>query len=233
VLVTQEQYEQTSTTYLIIQQGPQAGKRIEIWKDRTTIGRSRECDIFLEDIAVHRKQASIVLTAAGYILCDDHGSGDSFVNGRSVKEQLLTDGDQLLFGHTHFTFYSQAAATRPIPLPSSRGRELHVKKAIDPGSSAIARLELPSMRGAARSFEIQPEMTIGRSRECDIFLEDLAVSRLHATIHQFPDGGYELEDHRSATGTLVNGQAVTRSRLNEGDVVQIGSNRLIFRLTRS
>jgi len=31
----------------------------------------------------------------------------------------------------------------------------------------------------------------------------------------------------------VNGQAVTRSRLNEGDVVQIGSNRLIFRFTRS
>jgi len=231
--VTQEHYEQTSTTYLIIQLGPQAGKRIEIWKDRTTIGRSRECDIFLEDIAVHRKQASIVLTDVGYTLHDDHGSGDSFVNGRSVKEQLLTDGDQLLFGHTQFTFYSQASATRPITLPSSRGRESHVKKAIDPGSSAIAKLEFPGMRGAVRSFEIQPELTIGRSRECDIFLEDLAVSRLHATIHQLPDGGYELEDHRSATGTLVNGQAVTRARLNEGDVVQIGSNRLIFRLTRS
>jgi len=229
--VTQEQYEQTSTTYLIIQQGPQAGKRIEIWKDRTTIGRSRECDIFLEDIAVHRKQASIVLTDTGYILCDDHGSGDSFVNGRSIKEQLLTDGDQLLFGHTHLTFYSQAAATRPIPLPSSRGHELHVKRAIDPGSSAIARLELPSTRSVVHSFDIQPEMTIGRSRECDIFLEDLAVSRLHATIHQLPDGRYELEDHHSATGTLVNGRAITRYRLNEGDVVQIGSNSLIFRLT--
>jgi pSer/pThr/pTyr-binding forkhead associated (FHA) protein len=76
-------------------------------------------------------------------------------------------------------------------------------------------------------------MTIGRSRECDIFLEDLAVSRLHATIHQLPDGGYELEDHHSATGTLVNGRAVTYYRLNEGDVVQIGSNTLIFRLTPS
>ena len=231
--MTQEQYEQASTTYLIIQQGPQTGKRIEIWKDRTTIGRSRECDIFLEDIAVHRKQASLELTSAGYILCDDHGSGDSFVNGRPVKEQLLTDGDQLLFGHTYLTFYSQAAATRPIPLPSSRGHELHIKRAIDPGSSAIAKLEFPGTRGAVRSFEIQPEMTIGRSRECDIFLEDLAVSRLHTTIHQLPDGGYELEDHHSATGTLVNGRAVTHYRLNEGDVVQIGSNTLIFRLTPS
>jgi len=227
-MVSQEQYEQTSTTYLIIQQGPQAGKRIEIWKNRTTIGRSRECDIFLEDIAVHRKQASIVLNAAGYILYDDHGSGDSFVNGRPVKEQLLTDGDQLLFGNTRLTFYSQAAATRPIPLPSSRGQELI--KALDPGSSAIAKFELASIRGVVSSFEIHPEMTIGRNRECDLFLEDLAVSRLHATIHQLPDGGYELEDHRSATGTLVNGRPVTRYRLSEGDVVQIGSSKLTFRL---
>ncbi len=174
--VTQEQHEQASTTYLVIQQGPQAGKRIEIWKDRTTIGRSRDCDIFLEDISVHRKQASIVLGVAGYALYDDHGSGDSFVNGRPVKQQLLVDGD------------------------------------------------------VTRSFELQAEMTIGRSRDCDIFLEDLAVSRLHATIHQLPNGAYELEDHHSATGTFVNGWTVTRCQLHEGDIVQIGSSSLTVRL---
>ena len=231
--VTQQQHEQASTTFLVIQQGPQAGKRIEIWKDRTTIGRSRDCDIFLEDITVHRKQASIVLGAAGYVLLDDHGSGDSFVNGRPIKEQLLTDGDQLLFGNTQLTFFSQAAATRPIQLSSSRGRELHRRKTPDASSSSIARLELLDMQGVMRSFELQLEMTIGRSRDCDIFLEDLAVSRLHASIQQLPDGGYELEDHRSAAGTFVNGWAITRCRLNDGDVVQIGSSRLTVRLARS
>ncbi|HET7640327.1 MAG TPA: FHA domain-containing protein, partial [Ktedonobacteraceae bacterium] len=80
--------EPISAAYLVIQQGPQAGKRVEIWKDRTTIGRSRECDIFLEDISVHRKQASIIYTNAGFVLRDDHGSGDSIVNGRPVREQL-------------------------------------------------------------------------------------------------------------------------------------------------
>jgi len=86
-----------------------------------------------------------------------------------------------------------------------------------------------TLRGTMRSYEVLAEMTIGRSRECDIFLEDLAVSRLHATIHQMPDGSFELEDHRSATGTFVNGMRITRYHLLEGDVVQIGSNRLIFR----
>jgi pSer/pThr/pTyr-binding forkhead associated (FHA) protein len=231
--VTQQQDEQASTTYLVIQQGPQAGKRIEIWKDVTTIGRSLDCDIFLEDITVHRTQASIILTVSGYVLRDDHGSGDSFVNGKPVKEQLLSDGDILLFGNTELTFYSQAMATRPIQLPSSRGRESLRRKAADSGTMNIAQLELVDMRGATRNFELQPEMTIGRRRDCDIFLEDLAVSRIHASIHQLPNGNYELEDHRSATGTFVNGQAIKRYRLKNGDVVQIGSSKLLVHFARS
>ena len=223
--------ERIAAGYLIIHQGPGAPKRLELWKDITTIGRSRDCDIFLEDISVHRKQASILFSSIGYVLRDDHGSGDSFVNGKSVQEQLLKDGDKLLFGNTELTFYSREG-TRPFQLPSSRGRELLKGKQPDPNTGTIALLQVTSQQGGARTFELLPEMTIGRSRDCAIFLEDLAVSRIHATIHQLPDNSYEVEDNRSATGTFVNGQAVTRCRLKEGDVVQIGANRLIFRLSR-
>ena len=226
--MTNEPQDYTSAAHLIIQEGPRAGKRLEIWKDLTTIGRSRNCDIFLEDISVHRKQASIMRTVAGFVLRDDHGKGDSFVNGQSIKEQLLNHGDQLLFGNTKLVFYGNEG-TRPFQLASSRGHELHVMKRADPNSSTIANFDLTTMRGTMRSYELLPEMTIGRSRECDIFLEDLAVSRLHATIHQLPDGGFEIEDHRSATGTFVNGLRITRYRLLEGDIVQIGSSRLTFR----
>jgi len=177
---------------------------------------------------VHRKQASIMRTVSGFVLRDDHGKGDSFVNGQSVREQLLKHGDQLLFGNTRLVFYGNEG-TRPFQLASSRGHELHAMKRADPGNSAIANFELMTLRGTIRSYEVLSEMTIGRSREYDIFLEDLAVSRLHATIHQLPDGGFEIEDHRSATGTFVNGMRITRYRLLEGDIVQIGSNRLTFR----
>jgi len=226
--MVEEPQEYTTAAYLIIQEGPRAGKRLEIWKDLTTIGRSRDCDIFLEDISVHRKQASIVRTTTGFVLRDDHGKGDSFVNGQSIKEQLLKHGDQLLFGNTKLVFYGNEG-TRPFQLASSRGHELHVMKRADHNSSAIANFDLTTMRGTMRSYELLPEMTIGRSRECDIFLEDLAVSRLHATIHQLPDGGFEIEDHRSATGTFVNGLRITHYRLLEGDIVQVGSNMLTFR----
>ena len=223
--------EQIAVAYLVIQQGVRAGKRIEICKDVTTIGRSRHCDIFLEDIAVHRKQASVVWNGSGYLLRDDNGSGDSFVNGQPVQEHLLNHGDQLQFGNTELIFYAHEA-TQQFQQPISRGREMYIGKTPEPSTSAIAKIDLSNLRGAMQSFELQPYMTIGRSRDCSIFLEDLAVSRLHATIRQLPDKSYELEDHRSATGTYVNGLRVSRCLLNEGDVVQIGASKLVFRLSR-
>jgi pSer/pThr/pTyr-binding forkhead associated (FHA) protein len=220
--------EQSPEAYLVIQKGALIGKRLELWKECTTIGRSRDSDIFLEDVTVHRKQASIIRTATGYTLRDDHGYGDCFVNGRPVAQHDLQSGDELSFGQTRITFYANEG-TRPFQLPSSRGKELYLGKALDPQASAIGRLLLNNAQSAAPSIELQPGMTIGRSRECDIFLEDLAVSRHHATIEESTLGGYEIVDNKSATGTLVNGRPVTRQRLQEGDVIQIGNTR--FTLT--
>lgn len=228
--MAQEPIEQ-GAAYLVIQDGPQAGKRLEIWKDCTYIGRSRNCDIFLEDLAVHRKQASIHFTSSGYVLRDDNGNGDSFVNGQPTKECLLKEGDVLLFGHTQMIFFGHEG-TRPFPLPSSRGRESLLGKKLEPNASAITKLDLSNARGMVRSFDMHGEMTIGRSMECDIFLEDLAVSRLHATIREVGDGGYEIVDHRSVTGTFVNGMRITRYRLLEGDTVQIGMSKLTFKRSR-
>lgn len=227
--MSEEPYEQSPTAYLVIQQGPQMGKRLELWKNVTTIGRSRECDIFLEDLAVHRKQASIVRTTHGYMLRDDHGSGDSLVNEQPIISRLLADGDVLCFGNTRLTFYGHEG-TRPFKLASSRGKELKRLKKLEPDNSTLAKLDLFTARGTIGSYDLRDtEMTIGRSRECDIFLEDLAVSRLHATLRLLTDDVYEIEDHRSATGTFVNGLRITRYRLVEGDTVQIGSSRLTFR----
>lgn len=222
--------EQASGAYLVIQKDPQVGKRVELWKECTTIGRSRDRDIFLEDLSVHRKQASILRVGNDYALRDDHGSGDSFVNGQPVfEQQILSSGDQLLFGSTVITFFA-SEGTRPFQLPSSRGRELLMGRPKDPATGPSARLDVPGMQSdeILRSIELLPKMTIGRSRNCNIFLEDLVVSRYHSTINELASGDYELVDNKSATGTFVNGQAITHTILQEGDVIQIGTNKFIF-----
>ncbi|GHO43223.1 FHA domain-containing protein [Ktedonospora formicarum] len=221
----------STTAYLLIQKGPLVGKRVELWKDCTTIGRSRDCDLFLEDITVHRKQASILRLPNGFALRDDHGSGDSFVNGQPAQEQLLYNGDELEFGHTHMVFYD-SEGTRPFQLPSSRGRESLKGKDAESQSVAASYLYPVGGRSNVSQFEIFPDMTIGRSRECDLFLEDLSVSRHHATLHELEGGMYELLDNSSAVGTYINGRRITRQVLREGDVVQIGSIRFVYRQSK-
>jgi predicted component of type VI protein secretion system len=64
-------------------------------------------------------------------------------------------------------------------------------------------------------------ITIGRSADCDIVLDDRQVSRLHARILWRGDG-YELEDLASKNGTHLNGRDVEgRQPLRDGDEIQI------------
>lgn len=83
-----------------------------------------------------------------------------------------------------------------------------------------------------REYEVRKEsLSIGRSRESDIFLEDLAVSRLHASIVNQGNGNYALKDEGSANGTKINGQLVGKYQtypLQDGDRIQLGQTVLVF-----
>jgi hypothetical protein len=70
--------------------------------------------------------------------------------------------------------------------------------------------------------------TIGRSPDCDIFLDDVTVSRKHAVLME-RDGAYVIEDQGSLNGTFVNRRRIeVATRLQTGDEVQIGKYRLSF-----
>lgn len=80
-----------------------------------------------------------------------------------------------------------------------------------------------------RVFEIRGDkLTIGRSRDSDVFLEDLAVSRLHATVFRDEGGQYIVRDENSANGTTVNGQRIGEHVLDEGDEIALGQTVLAF-----
>ena len=71
------------------------------------------------------------------------------------------------------------------------------------------------------------QLTIGRSPQCDIFLNDMTVSRMHATIAP-RDGGFVITDSQSYNGIWINNVSVDQAKLNNGDIVQIGAFCLKF-----
>ena len=70
-------------------------------------------------------------------------------------------------------------------------------------------------------------ITIGRSSQNDITINDETVSRHHVQIVQHDDGHYTLHDLQSKNGTFVNGNMVRGEwNLTESDIVRIGNNTL-------
>ena len=81
---------------------------------------------------------------------------------------------------------------------------------------------------AGESFKPTGDRTrIGRSPDCEIFLDDVTVSRNHAVLLQ-QDGRFTVEDQGSLNGTFVNRKRIDSAQLEEGDEVQIGKYRMTF-----
>jgi hypothetical protein len=81
---------------------------------------------------------------------------------------------------------------------------------------------------AGESFRPAGERTrIGRSPDCEIFLDDVTVSRNHAVLIE-RDGKFFVEDQGSLNGTFVNRHRIESSPLEEGDELQVGKYRMTF-----
>lgn len=70
-------------------------------------------------------------------------------------------------------------------------------------------------------------VTVGRSPNADIFLDDVTVSRKHAEFIRTPSG-FTLRDTGSLNGTYVGRQLIDSIELHNGADVQIGKFRMIF-----
>ncbi len=100
-----------------------------------------------------------------------------------------------------------------------------------PAAKACAEAVLNVVRGPQTGVSIQlgdSVLTIGRSPQRDLFLNDMTVSREHAIVEPM-EGGYAISDTNSFNGVWVNNENVDAPRkLVNGDVIQIGAFCLLY-----
>jgi FHA domain/zinc-ribbon domain len=87
--------------------GGRVGETFHPDDERTTIGRSPDCGIFLDDVTVSRKHA-VLMQRDGVFTIEDQGSlNGTFVNRKRVESAQLEDGDELQIGKYRLTFLNR------------------------------------------------------------------------------------------------------------------------------
>lgn len=106
--------------------------------------------------------------------------------------------------------------------------ELELAPGIEELVAGQALLVVKRGPNAGSKFLIDRDATsVGRQPDCDIFLDDVTVSRRHAEVLREP-GRFVVKDAGSLNGTYVNRERVDVAELAGGDELQIGKFKLLF-----
>lgn len=134
----------------------------------------------------------------------------------AVPSEGVFDADEF---HREFGPSSAPQADTP-PVPA----EASPTELITPAAS----LATVTVRGVDHDVVLRGNrLTVGRLSACDICLSDANSSREHAAFER-EDGGWVIRDLGSTNGTSVNGQKITRQKLQDGDLIVIGVTELVY-----
>ena len=81
-----------------------------------------------------------------------------------------------------------------------------------------------------KKINLVAKMTIGRSPDCNIVIDNKLASRLHASIQKIKDVFF-IKDENSRSGTCINGRRIRSDKyvkLNPGDRITVGSVNLVL-----
>jgi hypothetical protein len=87
--------------------GGRTGETFHPEADSTTIGRSPDCGVFLDDVTVSRKHAVLVARDGGFFIEDQGSLNGTFVNRKRVEVAQLEDGDEVQIGKYRMTFLNR------------------------------------------------------------------------------------------------------------------------------
>jgi pSer/pThr/pTyr-binding forkhead associated (FHA) protein len=92
---------------LVVRSGGGRAGEIFPLEGETTIGRSPDCGIFLDDVTVSRKHAVLAERDGGFFIEDQGSLNGTFVNRKRVESAQLENDDELQIGKYRLTFFGR------------------------------------------------------------------------------------------------------------------------------
>ncbi|MBI2567720.1 MAG: FHA domain-containing protein [Candidatus Schekmanbacteria bacterium] len=99
---------------LTIVTGTEFSTKFAIQQAVVRLGRGDDNEIVLDDVSVSRRHARIVRRSEACVVEDLHSSGGTFLNGRRVQREVLSDGDEIGIGRFSLIFQEDYEGAVPL-----------------------------------------------------------------------------------------------------------------------
>ncbi|MEA1949267.1 MAG: FHA domain-containing protein [Thermodesulfobacteriota bacterium] len=191
--------------------------------ERISIGRHSDNDIIVKSREVSRHHCLISIDENKHVFVNDLNSlSGTFVNNRKIDRIQVNQNDILKVGNERYVF---VAAEDFEAKKETKKPAINLKSILfnEYSKERIASIKIRSTKDGAKELHCPSNSiyTIGRLQFCDIYIDDSAVSRTHATI-DVRENRVVITDSDSTNGTFVNNEMITRKVLENGDIIEIG-----------
>ena len=211
-----------------------------------TIGRVPGNGIVIDNAGVSRRHA-VIRMQDDKVLIEDLGSANgTFFRGQKIDKHELQNGDEIMVVKHRLVYRIPKEADAPPkaePAADAGQKTMYIDSAAmaqamgaKPGpartETAAAlrpRLILPDLKKFALE---EDEVTLGSGPSCQIKLSGMFVGKEHAKIVRIKEGHFKIQHLSGMAGTRVNGEKITEHVLKHGDEIEVGKQKLLFRLER-
>lgn len=196
------------------------------------LGRDASADLRIDDREVSRRHTRFYFDA-GWRVQDLGSTNGTWLDGRRVDSETIPDLARIHLGRGPSAPAVTARlepATPPAEETDIRTSRLPSVDAVDSAAPLPGTGGVPSLTYAAQPVSGGPHpppgvwegWTLGRDPACDLVVDDLLVSRVHARVRPLGDGRLHVRDVGSANGTFVDGIPIVESELRPGQLLGVG-----------
>jgi len=220
--------------FILLKLGENTLGRYTIKFTKLTIGRVPDNDVMIDNLAVSRHHAIITEERGSFYVEDQQSVNGTFVNGEKVTRRELSNNDEILIGK-HKLIFQESSKTKPeeVALQLADGKTILLDTAAlkrireyAPSPHRKVYLILPDRE----SMEISTDpFLIGKGDEADLKLKGMGIGHIQAKIVRDKEEEYRLIHVGGWKTTRINGAKISEQTLLDGDEIQIGKYRLIFR----
>ncbi len=203
-------------------------KEVPLTKDRTTLGRRPYNDIVIDNLAVSGEHAVLQLLGSEVYLEDLNSTNGTYINGKTVKKQLLQNDDVVEIGKYRIKFLSDAGfgyektmVIKPGTATANNAASVAGFSSSEPFLSVpVGNASIKVLSGVATGREValvKVVTTIGKP--------GLAIAAITKRPNGFVIAHVEGLNKPSVNGVALGAEAVP---LNDGDVIELAGTQMQF-----